>query len=149
MFFRRLAAAVMAMFISAVPANALAQNLVEAGKTDCGILYIDTQSVNTVKKDGEFYLAVFAEEKYTDGNFLAALREGDDMQAAASAIYLYLFNTFGSEYCIGASYIIDTEGNVCADLGADMLPKDVAGNKALKNAYIMALKILESKNKQR
>ena len=49
-----------------LPLPTLAQSLLEAGKTDVGVLYIDSESVNTVKKDGKYYLAFFAEEKYTD-----------------------------------------------------------------------------------
>ena len=128
-----------------LPLPTLAQTLLEAGKTDVGVLYIDGDSVNTVKKDGYYYLAFFAEEKYTDSGFLAALRQGEDMQNAASNISLYLFNTFGSEYFIGASYIVDAEGKVCADLGADTTPKEVGNDKTMRNAYTMALKILQRK----
>lgn len=128
-----------------LPLPTLAQTLLEAGKTDVGVLYIDGDSVNTVKKDGYYYLAFFAEEKYTDAGFLAALRQGEDMQNAASNISLYLFNTFGSEYFIGASYIVDAEGKVCADLGADTTLKEVGNDKTMRNAYTMALKILQRK----
>ena len=128
-----------------LPLPTLAQTLLEAGQTDVGILYIDGDSVNTVKKDGYYYLAFFAEEKYTDQSFLASLRQGEDMAKATSSISLYLFNTFGSQYFIGASYIVDADGNVCADLGADTEMKDVGNNKTLRNAYTMALKLLERK----
>lgn len=128
-----------------LPLPSLAQTPLEAGKTDVGVLYIDADSINTVKKDGYYYLAFFAEEKYTDAAFLAALRQGEDMQNAASNISLYLFNTFGSEYFIGASYIVDNEGKVCADLGADTTPKEVGNDKTMRNAYTMALKILQRK----
>ena len=128
-----------------LPLPTLAQTLLEAGQTDVGVLYIDGDSVNTVKKDGYYYLAFFAEEKYTDQNFLAALRQGEDMANATSSVSLYLFNTFGSQYFIGASYIVDAEGKVCADLGADTEMKDVGNNKTLRNAYTMALKLLERK----
>ena len=111
-----------------LPLPTLAQTLLEAGKTDVGVLYID-----------------FAEEKYTDEAFLAALRQGEDMQNAVSGISLYLFNTFGSEYTIGASYVVDAEGKICADLGANTIPQDARGNKTLRNAYTMALKILQRK----
>lgn len=149
MFFKRLMAAVMAMFISAAPAQALAQNLVEAGKTDCGVLYIDSESVGTVKKDGKFYLAVFAEEKFTDAAFLQALRQSEDMQDASGAIYLYLFNSFGSEYFVASNYILSSDGKVCADLGAEELPRQVGNDKLMKNVYIMSLKILEQKHAYR
>ena len=128
-----------------LPLPALAQTLLEAGQTDVGVLYIDSESVNIVKKDGYYYLAFFAEEKYTDQNFLAALRQGEDMTNATSSVSLYLFNTFGSQYFIGASYIVDAEGKVCADLGADTTPKDVGNDKTLRNAYTMALKIMQRK----
>ena len=130
-----------------LPLPTLAQTLLEAGKTDVGVLYLDGDSVNTVKKDGKYYLAFFAEEKYTDQKFLASLRQGEDMQNAVSGISLYLFNTFGSAYFIGASYVIDADGNVCADLGADTKLKAVGNNKTLRNAYTMALKILERRNR--
>ena len=123
-----------------LPLPTLAQSLIEAGKTDVGVLYIDSESVNTVKKDGKYYLAFFAEEKYTDQTFLASLRQGEDMQNAVSAVTLYLFNTFGNEYIIGS------EGKVCADLGADMTPVDARNNATMRNAYTMALKILQRKN---
>ena len=42
-----------------LPLPTLAQTLLEAGKTDVGVLYIDGDSVNTVKKDGYYYLAFF------------------------------------------------------------------------------------------
>ena len=67
------------------------------------------------------------------------------MQNAVSGISLYLFNTFGSEYTIGASYVVDAEGKICADLGAHTIPQDARGNKTLRNAYTMALKILQRK----
>ena len=130
-----------------LPLPSLAQTPLEAGKTDVGVLYLDGDSVNTVKKDGKYYLAFFAEEKYTDQKFLASLRQGEDMQNAVSGISLYLFNTFGSAYFIGASYVIDADGNVCADLGADTKLKAVGNNKTLRNAYTMALKILERRNR--
>ena len=120
--------------LCALPLQALAQTLLEAGKTDVGVLY-------------KYYLAVFAEEKYTDAEFLAVLRQGEDMQNAAGNISLYLFNTYGSAYFIGASYVIDADGNVCADLGADTKLKAVGNNKTLRNAYTMALKILERRNR--
>lgn len=128
-----------------LPLPTLAQTLLEAGQTDVGVLYIDGDSVNIEKKDGYYYLAFFAEEKYTDQNFLAALRQGEDMANATSSVSLYLFNTFGSQYFIGASYIVDADGKVCADLGADTEMKDVGNNKTLRNAYTMALKLLERK----
>ena len=79
-----------------LPLPTLAQSLIEAGKTDVGVLYIDSESVNAIKKDGKYYLAFFAEEKYADQTFLASLRQGEGMQNAVSAVTLYLFNAFGN-----------------------------------------------------
>ena len=140
-----LAICLTAAAICALPLPSWAQTPIEAGRTGCGVLYIDAESVQSVKKDGNYYLAFFAEEKYTDAKFLEVLREGEGMEKAASAIYLYLFNTFGSEYFIGASYIVDADGKVCADLGADLALKPVGSDKTMQNAYTMALKIMERK----
>lgn len=129
-----------------LPLPGWAQGAIEAGRTTCGVLYIDPASIETVKKDGQYYLLFFAEEKYTDKNFLESLRQDESLKDAVSAIYLYMFNTFGSEYCQPASYIVDSEGKVCADLGADMRLRAVGDDKTLRNAYTMALKILERKN---
>ena len=129
-----------------LPLPTLAQNLLEAGKTDVGVLYIDSESINTVKKTANTTWPSLPKKKYTDQTFLASLRQGEDMAGAVSAVTLYLFNTFGNEYIIGANYIVDSEGKVCADLGADMTPVDVRNNATMRNAYTMALKILQRKN---
>lgn len=121
---------------------------VEAGRTDCGVLYIEPDSVSAVKKDGQYYLIFTAEEKYTDQEFLASLRQEEEMQQAAAAVYLYMFNSFGSEYCLGAHYIIDTGGKVCLDLGSNLAMQPVGDDKTLKNAYTLALKVWERKNRK-
>ena len=69
-----------------LPLPTLAQTLLEAGKTDVGTLYIDSESVSTVKKERQILPYLLAEEKYTDEAFLAALRQGEDMQNAVSGI---------------------------------------------------------------
>ena len=57
------------------------------------------------------------------------------MQNAASGINLYLFNTFGSEYTIGASYVVDEEGKICADLGANTIPQDASVQTLVQIPY--------------
>lgn len=126
---------------------AAAQKMQKAGDTDCGILYVDTDTVKTVKKDGQYYLAVAAEEKYTDAEFLSSLRQGEDMQQAAAAVYLYLFDNRGANYCVAAAYIVDTEGKVCADIGSNMTLLPVGKDKTMSNAYSISLKALESRNR--
>lgn len=126
---------------------AAAQKLQKAGDTDCGVLYVDTDTVRTVKKDGLYYLAVAAEERYTDAEFLASLRQGKDMQQAEAAVYLYLFDNRGANYCIAAAYIVDAEGRVCADVGSKMTLMPIGKDKTMSNAYSLALKALENKNR--
>ena len=46
------------------------QNLQKAGETDVGVLYVDVDSVQSLSKSGQLYLAVFAEEQFTDAEFL-------------------------------------------------------------------------------
>ncbi|MDO4921148.1 MAG: hypothetical protein Q4E64_04900 [Phascolarctobacterium sp.] len=143
---KNLLAAVAAVAMCVLPLPVWARQPIEAGRTDCGVLYIEPDSVDTVKKDGKYYLVLMAEERYTDEQFLKILRQGEQTAKAASMLYLYMFNTYGSEYCIGASYLLDDEGRVCADLGSRLEPQAVGGNKTLQNAYTLALKILERKS---
>ena len=146
---RNLLVTAAAAAMCALPLPSWAQTaLVEAGRTDCGVLYIEPDSVNAVKKDGQYYLAFTAEEKYTDADFLASLHEDEDMRSAVAAVYLYVFNTYGSEYFLGAQYIIDAEGKVCADLGSNTVMQSVGDDKTLKNAYTLALKAWERKNRR-
>ncbi len=135
------------LFCLSLALPAAAQKLQKAGNTDCGILYVDTDTVRTVKKDGQYYLAVAAEEKYTDAEFLASLRQGEDMQQATAAVYLYLFDNRGANYCIAAAYIVDAEGKVCADVGGNMTLLPVGKDKTMSNAYSIALKALENRNR--
>lgn len=85
------------------------QNLQKAGETDVGVLYVDVDSVQSLSKSGQLYLAVFAEEQYTDADFLNLLHEDESLQNAVGAMYLYLFNSNGTEYTKAAHYIIDKE----------------------------------------
>ena len=140
-----IAASLLLCLALALPAAA--QKMQKAGNTDCGTLYVDTDTVKTVKKDGQYYLAVAAEERYTDAEFLASLRQGEDMQKAAAAVYLYLFDDRGANYCIAAAYIVDTEGKVCADIGSNMTLLPVGKDKTMSNAYSIALKALENRNR--
>lgn len=39
------------------------------GETNIGTVYIDTDTIETVKKDGHFYLIVSAEEHYKESDF--------------------------------------------------------------------------------
>lgn len=139
--------AVFVLFCLSLTLPAAAQKMQKAGNTDCGTLYVDTDTVKTVKKGGQYYLAVAAEEKYTDAEFLASLRQGEDMQQAAAAVYLYLFDNRGANYCIAAAYIVDTEGKVCADIGSNMTLLPVGKDKTMSNAYSIALKALENRNR--
>ena len=144
---RLITIAVSFLLCLALALPAAAQKMQKAGNTDCGTLYVDTDMVKTVKKDGQYYLAVAAEEKYTDAEFLASLRQGEDMQQAAAAVYLYLFDNRGANYCVAAAYIVDTEGKVCADIGSNMTLLPVGKDKTMSSAYSIALKALENRNR--
>lgn len=137
------------LLICLVPLPAGAQNLEQVGKTDVGILFVDTDNVQSVKQDGIFYLAVLAYEKFTDAEYLQALREDEDLAQATGAVYMYLFDNRGANYCIASHYIVDAETKICVDLGVDMRLQSCAGNKTLLEAYTKALKALENKNRWR
>lgn len=124
------------------------QNLQKAGETDVGVLYVDVDSAQSLSKDGQLYLAVFAEEQYTDADFLNLLHEDESLQNAVGAMYLYLFNNNGTEYTVAAHYIIDKDGNVCLDMGGETAVQQTNGNKEMLNVYTKALDALNKKVQQ-
>lgn len=124
------------------------QNLQKAGETDVGVLYVDVDSAQSVSKDGQLYLAVFAEEQYTDADFLSLLHEDESLQNAVGAMYLYLFNSNGTEYTKAAHYIIDKDNKVCLDMGGETAVQQTKGNKEMLNVYTKALDALNKKVQQ-
>ena len=124
------------------------QNLQKAGETDVGTLYVDVDSVQSLSKSGQLYLAVFAEEQYTDADFLNLLHEDESLQNAFGAMYLYLFNSNGTEYTKAAHYIIDKDGKVCLDMGGETAVQQTKGNKEMLNVYTKALDALNKKVQQ-
>lgn len=124
------------------------QNLQKAGETDVGVLYVDVDSAQSLSKDGQLYLAVFAEEQYTDADFLNLLHEDESLQNAVGAMYLYLFNSNGTEYTKAAHYIIDKDGKVCLDMGGETAVQQTKGKKEMLNVYTKALDALNKKAQQ-
>ena len=124
------------------------QNLQKAGETDVGTLYVDIDSVQSLSKSGQLYLAVFAEEQFTDAEFLKSLRVEESLQNAVSAMYLYLFNNNGTEYTVAAHYIIDRDGKVCLDMGGETALQQTKGKKEMLNVYTKALDALNKKAQQ-
>lgn len=124
------------------------QNLQKAGETDVGVLYVDVDSAQSLSKDGQLYLAVFAEEQYTDADFLNLLHEDESLQNAVGAMYLYLFNSNGTEYTKAAHYIIDKDNKVCLDMGGEAAVQQTKGNKEMLNVYTKALDALNKKVQQ-
>lgn len=124
------------------------QNLQKAGETDIGVLYVDVDSVQSLSKSGQLYLAVFAEEQYTDADFLNLLHEDESLQNAVGAMYLYLFNSNGTEYTKAAHYIIDKDNKVCLDMGGETAVQQTKGNKEMLNVYTKALDALNKKVQQ-
>ena len=128
--------------------NVQAQTLQFAGPTKVGDLYVDTEKTSAVKKDGAYYLTVFAEEKYTNQVFLSNLHKNERLKDVVGAVYLFLFDNRGSSYCTATKCLVDSEGKVCLDYGSDMQMKRLTTNDtAMINAYTLCLKALE--NKQR
>lgn len=124
------------------------QNLQKAGETDVGTLYVDVDSVQSLSKSGQLYLAVFAEEQYTDADFLNLLHEDESLQNAVGAMYLYLFNSNGTEYTKAAHYIIDKDNKVCLDMGGEAAVQQTKGSKEMLNVYTKALDALNKKVQQ-
>lgn len=124
------------------------QNLQKAGETDVGVLYVDVDSAQSLSKDGQLYLAVFAEEQYTDADFLNLLHEDESLQNAVGAMHLYLFNSNGTEYTKAAHYIIDKDNKVCLDMGGETAVQQTKGNKEMLNVYTKALDALNKKVQQ-
>ena len=124
------------------------QNLQKAGETDVGVLYVDVDSAQSLSKDGQLYLAVFAEEQYTDADFLNLLHEDESLQNAVGAMYLYLFNSNGTEYTKAAHYIIDKDNKVCLDMGGEAAVQQTKGKKEMLNVYTKALDALNKKVQQ-
>ena len=124
------------------------QNLQKAGETDVGVLYVDVDSVQSLSKSGQLYLAVFAEEQYTDADFLNLLHEDESLQNAVGAMYLYLFNSNGTKYTKAAHYIIDKDGKVCLDMGGETAVQQTKGSKEMLNVYTKALDALNKKVQQ-
>lgn len=54
------------------------------GETNTGIVYIDTDTIETVKKGENFYLIVSAEEHYKESSFLTELRKAQDLKDTIS-----------------------------------------------------------------
>lgn len=128
------------------PAEVQANSFVLAGATGLGMLYVDIDKAGIVQKEGQYYLTVYAEERYTDRAFLGTLHKQKALKDVTSAIYLYLFDNMGSSYSIAASYLVDSQGKVCLDCGSNLQMKQLTANDtALLNAYTLCLKALEMK----
>ena len=128
--------------------NVQAQTLQFAGPTKVGDLYVDTDKTSAVKKDGAYYLTVFAEEKYTNQVFLSNLHKNERLKDVVGAVYLFLFDNRGSSYCTATKCLVDSEGKVCLDYGSDMQMKSLTAKDAtMINAYTMCLKALENKRR--
>ena len=132
-----------------VPENVQADSLILAGTTDLGMLYVDVDKTGIVQKEGQYYLTVYAKEKYTDRIFLRTLRKEKELKNVVAAVYLYLFDNNGSSYCTAANYLVDEQGKVCLDCGKDMQMKALTvDDTTMMNAYTICLKALELKQNE-
>lgn len=115
-------------------------------QTDIGTVYIDVDTIDTVKKDGNFYLIVSAEEHYKDSEFLTELRKGEDLQDVVSSLTLYMFTNDGRYYCTPQKYLIDSQGKVCGNLGSNMQLKMI-DDVVISKIYTESLRSLEDKQR--
>lgn len=115
-------------------------------QTDIGTVYIDTDNIEALKKDGKLYLIVSVEEHYKDSNFLTELRKGEDLQDVVSSLTLYMFTNDGRYYCTPQRYLIDSQAKVCADLGSNM-QLQMIDDKVISKIYTEALRVLEDKQR--
>ena len=137
------------IFFLSKPAKPVeAQSNKMIGETNIGTVYIDTDTIETVKKDGHFYLIVSAEEHYKESDFLTELRKGDDLKDTISSLTLYMFTNDGRYYCMPQRYLIDSQGKVCGDLGSSM-QLQMIDDEIIFKIYTNALKTLEDKNRFR
>lgn len=120
--------------------------LQEVGKSDFGTVYIDTNTIDTVKKNDVYYLIVSVEERYTDETFLQQLRQSEETKDAVSALDLYMFTNDGRYYCIPQRFLVDKDGKVCSNLGSDMQMKPI-DEKIISDIYVKALKVLEDRQR--
>lgn len=116
------------------------------GNSDLGTVYIDTDTVEVVKKDGQYYLIVSAEEHYKESNFLTELRKDEDLKDTVSSLTLYMFTNDGKYYCMPQRYLIDSQGKVCGDLGSNM-QMQMIDDKVVSKIYTSALKSLSDKKR--
>ncbi len=136
------------LLLLGVAATGSCQNLQRAGATDVGVLYVDTDTAQSLSKNGQLYLAVFAEEQFTDAEFLQSLHDDESLREAAGAMYLYLFDSKGTEYTVAAHYIIDKAGNVCLDMGGESVAQSTAGKQEMLAVYTKAVDALQSQSQK-
>lgn len=116
---------------------------IEVMATDVGILYIDRDSIQPVRKGNSLYLLVSAEEIYTDREFLQDLRVGENLQNVVACSTLYMFTSDGRYYAIVKQFLTDDKNMVCADFGGNMEIKPIADTVEALKVYTTALQILD------
>lgn len=127
---------------------AAAATYAEAGKSDVGMLYVDLEQVQALRKDNSYFLITAVEERYTDQKFLTTLRQSEGLEKAAGMLTIYMFNNNGSSYSVAHQYLFDIDNNICLDLGGNLAVQDVGNDKTLLKIYEVSLKHIESKQKQ-
>ena len=128
------------------PKNVEASDEQYVSSSDVGEVYVLNSSVETVKKDGRYYLVAGVEERYTDTVFLADLHSSPATKDAVAEFSVYMFTSDGRYYCRPQRYLMDSEGKVCADLGSDM-QLQMINSSLVNDIYKAALKAAENKAK--
>ncbi len=129
--------------------TAFAENLQVVDTTPGGTMFIDTDSVKAVVIDNEYWLAVSAEDEYTNKKFLNDFRKGTGLKDAIGTYYVYLFDNHGSKYKVVAEYIVDEQGQVLKDKGQNMTARSTEGEKTLVLLYTKALDVYQAQEQQK
>lgn len=128
--------------------DAASKDLIKIADTSNGSIYVDTSSVAPVAKNNKMYMLVSMEEHYTNSKYLTKLRNSDPkLKKVNMRVFLYMFNNNGTQYCMPGRFMVDVDGNICLDMGADLVMKPVNKSVILVKTYETAYTVLERKQK--
>lgn len=145
---RKLLAILCSLILYFSPASSWAAeqpNYIEIAPTEIGTLYVDLNQVQTMRKDNTYYLLTAVEERYSNEEFLADLRQEEGLENAAGMLSMYMFDNRGYSYCEFKKCIYDTDGKIILDFGGEMAMQQIGDNKTILDIYTVSLKHLEEK----
>ncbi len=114
-------------------------NWVRIGGSVIGELYADRDSLLPYTKDGNLYLGLMVQEKFTSPEFLKIMRNNSGLEKLSSSLTLYMFQVREQRYFIASQFYLDNDEQVCLDLGADKSLRPVGSNASVKLIFEYAL----------